>query len=201
LALWPGLTTIEAAELLNESGFPIPREAVIQGLRDVDWPGRLELIDDRPALLLDGAHNPAGARTLRAYLDEFWQVPITLVFGAMNDKDIDRIASELFDVARTVVLTRIKDRRAADNARLGASALRSSRNVIFAETVRQALSWARSVTPPDRSQISQPPPSQAAHTRCLGSSSSITAPCLSQARGTLMRWMASNSATSSIECV
>ncbi len=140
---------IEAAELLNESGFPIPREAVIQGMREVNWPGRLELIDDRPALLLDGAHNPAGARTLRAYLDEFWQVPITLVFGAMNDKDIDRIASALFDVARTVVLTRIKDRRAADNARLGASALRSSRNVIFAETVRQALSWARSVTPPD----------------------------------------------------
>jgi dihydrofolate synthase/folylpolyglutamate synthase len=109
----------------------------------------LELIDDQPAVLLDGAHNPAGARALRAYLDEFWRGPITLVFGAMNDKDIDRMALELFDAARTIVLTRVRDSRAADNARLGTAALRSSRNVIFAETVRQALSWARSVTAPD----------------------------------------------------
>jgi dihydrofolate synthase/folylpolyglutamate synthase len=140
---------IEAAELLSESGFPIPRDAVMKGLREVSWPGRLELIDDRPMILLDGAHNTAGARALRAYLNEFWQCPITLVFGAMNDKDIDRMAAELFDAARTIVLTRVRDSRAADSARLGASALRSSRNVIFAETVRQALSWARSVTPPD----------------------------------------------------
>ena len=140
---------IEAAELLNESGFPISCAAVIKGLSEVSWPGRLELIDDRPAVLLDGAHNPAGARALRAYLDEFWHGPITLLFGAMNDKDIDRMAAALFDAARTLVLTRVSDIRAADSARLGSTALRSSRNVIFAETVRQALSWACSVTPPD----------------------------------------------------
>jgi len=140
---------IEAAELLNDSGFAIPRDAILKGLHEVSWPGRLELIEDRPRLLLDGAHNPAGARALRAYLDEFWDVPITLVFGAMSDKDIDRMAGQLFDVARTIVLTRVRDGRAADNARLGTAALSSSRNVIFAETVSQALSWARSVTPPD----------------------------------------------------
>jgi len=67
----------------------------------------------------------------------------------MSDKDIDRMAGQLFDVARTIVLTRVRDGRAADNARLGTAALSSSRNVIFAETVSQALSWARSVTPPD----------------------------------------------------
>ena len=91
----------------------------------------------------------AGARALRAFLNEFWVGPVTLIFGAMSDKDIDRMASKLFDVARTVVLTRVRDSRAADGARLGKSALNSSRNVIFTETVRQALSWARSVTPPD----------------------------------------------------
>jgi dihydrofolate synthase / folylpolyglutamate synthase len=140
---------IEAAELLNESGFPISREAIIKGLRRASWPGRLELIHDRPAILLDGAHNPAGARALRKFLDEFWNTPITLIFAAMSDKDIERMALELFDVARTIVLTRVRDARAADSARLGGAALRSSRNVIFAETVRQALSWARSVTPPE----------------------------------------------------
>src|SRR6266404_93898 len=98
---------IEAAEILNESGFAVTRENIIEGLRDVRWPGRLEMIEDHPSVLLDGAHNPAGARALRAYLDEFWPGAITLLFGAMGDKDIDRMAGELFDAARTVVLTRV----------------------------------------------------------------------------------------------
>lgn len=142
-------SAIEAAELLNELSFSISREAIIKGLREVNWPGRLELIEDRPPVLLDGAHNPAGADALRSYLDEFWQGPITLVFGAMGDKDIDQMASALFDSARTVVLTRVRDSRAAGNARLGEAALNRARNVIFTETVKQAISWARSVTPPD----------------------------------------------------
>ncbi|HYP27079.1 MAG TPA: folylpolyglutamate synthase/dihydrofolate synthase family protein [Blastocatellia bacterium] len=140
---------IEAAEVLQGLGVTIPREAIIKGLRGVTWPGRLEFIEDRPPLLLDGAHNRAGARILRAYLDEFWHGPITLIFGAMADKDVGGMASELFGAAQTIVLTRVKDSRAATNARMGKPALGASRNVIFTESVGQALSWARSVTPPD----------------------------------------------------
>jgi dihydrofolate synthase/folylpolyglutamate synthase len=142
-------SAIEAVELLQDFGFSIPRESIIKGLREVRWPGRLELIDDRPAILLDGAHNPAGARALRRYLEEFWRRPVTLVFGAMGDKDVEGMASELFGVASTLVLTRVRDVRAASTARLGKPALGYSRNVIFTETVKQALSWARSVTQPD----------------------------------------------------
>ncbi len=140
---------IEAAEVLSESGFNISREAIVKGLREVSWPGRLELIEMRPALLLDGAHNTAGARALRAYLDEFWPVSVTLVFGAMADKNIEGMMRELAGAAKTIVLTRVRDSRAANQAQLGKAALGSPRNVIFTETVRQALSWARSVTPPD----------------------------------------------------
>jgi dihydrofolate synthase/folylpolyglutamate synthase len=140
---------IEATELLREFGFSVPREAIVKGLREVRWPGRLELVDDRPAILLDGAHNPSGARSLRKYLDDFWPRPVTLIFGAMNDKDVEGMASELFGVASTIVLTRVKDVRAASTARMGKPALGFSRNVIFTESVKQALSWARSVTQPD----------------------------------------------------
>jgi dihydrofolate synthase/folylpolyglutamate synthase len=140
---------IEAAELLNESGFPISRDAILSGLRDVVWPGRLEMIEARPRLLLDGAHNPAGARALRTYLDEFWEGPVTLIFGAMTEKDIDGMAAELFGAARSIVLTRVRDSRAADNGRLRTAALKSSKDVMFSEDVGQALSWARSVTPID----------------------------------------------------
>jgi len=140
---------IEAIEVLPELGFSIAPEALRKGLAEVEWPGRLEMIHDRPRILLDGAHNPAAARRLRQYLDEFCAGPVTLVFGAMSDKDIAGMAAELFPRASTIVLTRVRDPRAATGARMGKAALGSSRNVIFTETVRQALSWARSITPPD----------------------------------------------------
>jgi dihydrofolate synthase/folylpolyglutamate synthase len=140
---------IEACEALNELGFAIPREAIVRGLREVDWPGRLQWVASSPPLLLDGAHNPSGARALREYLIEFWAGPVTLVFGAMSDKDIEGMTNALFDLATTVVLTRVRDQRAATGARLGKPALVRPANVIFTESVKQALSWARSVTPPE----------------------------------------------------
>ena len=138
---------IEAAECLAEMGFRINREAIIKGLRTASWPGRLEWIEDRPPILLDGAHNVAGARALRAYLDEFWRGDVTLIFGAMSDKDIDGMARALFGAARTIVLTSVSDPRGAGGPRLAQAALGTSNNVVFTETVQQALSWARSMTP------------------------------------------------------
>jgi len=140
---------IEAAESLSEAGIEIGRRAILDGLRKVAWPARLEFIEDRPSMLIDGAHNPAGARTLRRYIEEFWKGPVTLVFGAMTDKDVEGMASVLFPHAKSIVLTRIRDSRAATNARMGRLALSATQNVIFTETVSQALSWARSVTPPE----------------------------------------------------
>src|SRR5262249_13013343 len=140
---------IEAAETLADIGFQINRESIIKGLRTASWPGRLEWIDDRPPILLDGAHNVAGARALRTYLDEFWRGEITLVFGAMSDKDIDGMARALFPAARTIVLTTVADPRGAGGPRLAQAALGLSNNVVFTESVQQALSWARSMTTPE----------------------------------------------------
>jgi dihydrofolate synthase/folylpolyglutamate synthase len=71
---------IRLAELLN-----IPEPAIVTGLETATHPGRLELIEHKPAFLIDGAHNHAGAKTLRNYLDESASHPLTLVFGAMRD--------------------------------------------------------------------------------------------------------------------
>jgi dihydrofolate synthase/folylpolyglutamate synthase len=72
----------------------------------VQWPGRLEKLQDRPAVYLDGAHNPAGARELAA----FWQEHLNgrrihLVYGALRDKAVDEVAGILFPRAATVILT------------------------------------------------------------------------------------------------
>jgi dihydrofolate synthase / folylpolyglutamate synthase len=140
---------IETAEVLTAAGLRMPREAVIKGLREVNWPGRLELIEDTPPVLLDGAHNPAGARSLRTYLDEFWPRTITLIFAAMNDKDIDGMAAALFNAATSIVVTQLKDPRTATIPQMQKAVFGSARNVIFAETIAHAMVTARGLTPPD----------------------------------------------------
>ena len=87
---------IHLAELLRETGLNIPDAAIVRGLETVQHPGRLELIPHQPPFLIDGAHNPAGAESLRTYLDEFAERPLTLVFGAMRDKQLDLIGEILF---------------------------------------------------------------------------------------------------------
>ncbi|HEU4836783.1 MAG TPA: folylpolyglutamate synthase/dihydrofolate synthase family protein [Pyrinomonadaceae bacterium] len=104
---------IQLAGLLRETGFDIPHSATVHGLETVQHPGRLELIPHRPAFLIDGAHNPAGAESLRAYLDEFALSPLTLVFGAMRDKQLEQIGKILFPLADLLVLTTVRNPRSA----------------------------------------------------------------------------------------
>src|SRR5439155_12697969 len=72
----------------------IDERAIVRGIAAARWPGRLEWIEGRPGLLLDGAHNPAGARALAGYLARLDTRPV-LVFGAMRDKDIAGMLAEI----------------------------------------------------------------------------------------------------------
>jgi dihydrofolate synthase / folylpolyglutamate synthase len=100
------LTAATAARLLAERGFPVADEHIERGIRLVRWPGRLERLSERPALYLDGTHNPAGAKELLKFWKEnFAGCRIFLVYGAMRDKAVDEIAGLLFPSADFVILT------------------------------------------------------------------------------------------------
>src|SRR4029079_4252961 len=101
------------AKLLRTEGFAISDAAIVDGLKTAKHAGRLELIPHKPSFLIDGAHNPAGAQALKAYLDEFASRPLTLVFGAMRDKQLDRIGEILFPCADLIVLTTVDNPRSA----------------------------------------------------------------------------------------
>ena len=122
---------IRLAELLRETGFDIPDAAIARGLETAQHPGRLELIQHQPAFLIDGAHNPAGAETLRAYLDEFASRPLTLVFGAMRDKQLEQIGEILFPVADLLVLTHVRNPRSATLEMLEPIATRYARGRVL----------------------------------------------------------------------
>lgn len=144
-------TAIALAESLRERGFTISREAIIEGLETARHEGRLELIAGAPALLFDGAHNPAGAQSLRIYLDEFAHAPITFIFGAMRDKELEKIEALLFPVAHKVILAQPTNSRAATTDALAALApLDFDRSrIMHAPRPAEALRLARETTTPD----------------------------------------------------
>ena len=123
--------SIKLAELLRETGLEIPQSAVVHGLETAQHAGRLELIQHEPAILIDGAHNPAGAESLRAYLDEFAPRPLTLVFGAMRDKQLEQIGEILFPVSDVLVLTTVDNPRSATPEMLEPIARRFARGKIL----------------------------------------------------------------------
>jgi dihydrofolate synthase/folylpolyglutamate synthase len=113
-------TAIALAECLANQGFAITRDAIIDGLQNARHAGRLEIFDYSSEtnkvvkVLLDGAHNPAGALALRSYLEsELNGVKLTLVFGAMADKQLDAMAALLFPIAGSIILTQPRNSRAA----------------------------------------------------------------------------------------
>jgi dihydrofolate synthase/folylpolyglutamate synthase len=112
-------TAISLAESLAERGFPITTAAIVKGLANAKHPGRLEMFADR--VLLDGAHNPAGATALRGYLEDLQRrnhTPMALVFGAMIDKQLDEMTAEIFPIASEIILTEPRNARAAKGAEL-----------------------------------------------------------------------------------
>jgi dihydrofolate synthase/folylpolyglutamate synthase len=136
---------IRLAELLH-----LPASAIVTGINNATHPGRLELIQDRPAVLLDGAHNPAGCRALRDYVDEFAPRPLTLVFGAMRDKQLAEMGEILFPIADALVLTAIENPRSASIEALGSVADRFAKGkVMKAQSSAQALRIATETTPAD----------------------------------------------------
>jgi len=92
----------------------ITADAMRTGLSTAAWPGRLErFVVDNCTVVIDAAHNPAGARALATYLRQTAPEGVTLVFGAMHDKDIRGMLSTLIPVARAVVCTTPPHPRAA----------------------------------------------------------------------------------------
>jgi dihydrofolate synthase/folylpolyglutamate synthase len=102
---------VAAAEALLGRG--LEHQAVIDAAAAISCPGRMEVIERRPLLLLDGAHNPEGFRVLSESLDEeFRSVRWVLVVAAMQDKDLETMLPSLAGRIERVIATAIDSPRA-----------------------------------------------------------------------------------------
>jgi len=159
------LAVATAVELRTNHWFAIPNAAIEKGVRDTVWPGRLEWIVQADAshapLLLDVAHNPAGAWTLRAALAQLPEErPRTLIFSCLKDKQIAELAQVLFPLfdstsgdplrARDhIVLAPIQNPRAATVDELLEAAARLDVPAHAAPHLPGALAQAWAITPPE----------------------------------------------------
>ena len=142
---------ISLAEALRERGFEISGDAVKCGIETATHPGRLEFWEGPPRILFDGAHNPASARALRDFLDEFVKQPITMIFGAMRDKALSEMAATLFPKTRAVILTELDNPRAASIETLKAAVPKDfdQTDVHQATSIKEALLIAQDITAGD----------------------------------------------------
>ena len=143
-----------AVRLLREvdaRGVAVPVHAIETGLAHPQWPGRLEVrrLADGRELLLDAAHNPAGAGALASYLRELDGPPRPLVFAAMRDKDVTGMFAALLPVVGRLIVTRASNARAADPESLAqqARAAAPSLPIEVALDLGEALDAAWRVSP------------------------------------------------------
>src|SRR4051812_9514117 len=139
---------IAAAAELNNSGFKVTPTDIERGIRETRWPGRLQLIPGPPRILLDVAHNPAGAWALRSALSTYFEhVPVTILFGAMRDKAIAEMTQILFPLADRVIATQPDNPRAATPAEITELASSTGTEIIMEPDTAKALDRARAATP------------------------------------------------------
>jgi dihydrofolate synthase/folylpolyglutamate synthase len=130
-----------------EKRFAVANEALGDGLRTVSWAGRLQQVQrGKQTLLLDGAHNPAGARALRDAVEkDFPNRSRTLILGVMQDKDCAGICNTLAPLANRVIACAVSSERSADPEQLAGYCRLANRpaEVLVVNSLERALDEAR----------------------------------------------------------
>ena len=104
------IAAVEA--LLGDGAQPIDEEILEEGLAEVTSPGRLQRISGTPTVLVDGAHNPAGATVLAQAMPKYFSFEgLALVIGIVSDKDVEGILRQLVPLAERVIITSAKSER------------------------------------------------------------------------------------------
>lgn len=139
---------LAAIEAVRTHGVHITERAIRKGLKEARWPGRFEILSRRPLVILDGAHNPSGARALKEALSTVKRKRLILVMGIMSDKNMDGILKELVPASDLVIVTKPKGERSATLPVLTLAASRYGKHVIGVEAVKDACKKALSLASP-----------------------------------------------------
>jgi len=136
-------TAYATLDVLRKGGISINNGAIAEGLRKTVWRGRFEILSRDPILVVDSAHNRDSALKLRIALDDYFPgQPVTMLFGASEDKDISGMFVELLPRVKRIIITRAVHPRAADPEMLAKMAREYGLRVEIIAPVSKALGFA-----------------------------------------------------------
>ncbi len=140
-------TALGAMEILEELGYSVSTDAMTEGLSEADWPGRLEMIHSSPKVVLDGAHNPAGALVLKEALEQTFQYQhLILLIGILKDKDFESMLHLLAPLADHIILTRPNHDRSASPSSLKRVLGKDGKSAEVIEDLKEAIEKGLSIT-------------------------------------------------------
>lgn len=136
-------TAYATIQVLREAGFLIKREDIISGFAQVDWPGRFEILQKSPLIIIDSAHNQDSALRLRLAMDDYLNgKPIILLFGSSEDKDVSGMFSHLLPRVKTLVATRSTHPRAMEPKLLVELANQFGKHAVETQSIEEGLAEA-----------------------------------------------------------
>ena len=139
-------TAVAAIDALRSGGVAVSEESIGEGLRRLSWPGRLEVLGDKPLIVVDGAHNGHSARRLRQALQDYFSFDRAIVvMGVSGDKIIGAMAEELAPLTHLLIATRSQHPRAAEPQAVAAAFAAQGVASETCPTVATALDRARAL--------------------------------------------------------
>ncbi len=136
-------TAYATIQILRENSLTINRESISAGFARVNWPGRFEIIQKSPLIIIDSAHNQDSALRLRLAIDDYLNgKPIVLLFGSSEDKDVRGMYSHLLPRVKTLVATRSTHPRAMEPKLLVELANQFGKHAIETQTIEEGLNEA-----------------------------------------------------------
>ncbi|MDD3839875.1 MAG: bifunctional folylpolyglutamate synthase/dihydrofolate synthase [Clostridia bacterium] len=136
-------TAIIAVMSLKKHDIKICEKAIEKGLENVKWPGRLEIISKQPLILIDGAHNIDGAKSLKLALKEhFNKRKILMVIGMLEDKDVEGVVEVLAPIAESIITSQPENKRALNPEKMALLVNKYCENVHISDSVEQAVDKA-----------------------------------------------------------
>jgi dihydrofolate synthase/folylpolyglutamate synthase len=143
-------TAVTAIDALRSGGIAVSEESIGEGLSRLSWPGRLEVLKDKPLIVVDGAHNGHSARRLRQALRDYFSFDRAIVvMGVSGDKTIAAMAEELAPLTHLLIATRSQHPRAAEPEAVAAAFAAQGVASETCPTVAAAVDRARALAEPD----------------------------------------------------
>lgn len=138
-------TAVGIKEALVKQKVKIPKKAIIKGLKNTKWEGRLEIIKKNPLIVIDDAHNPDGMKKLRVALQSIFSYNnLILVLGISSNKDIKTMVKTIVPLASKVIITKA-EWRGIDLKTLKKEVSKYCKDVIEKEKVGDAARYAESI--------------------------------------------------------